>query len=217
MNEAIETKIIKLIDQEKTPKTSLELKNILESSSEAQNLYENLLMNDTNLKNLFADEYIEFNNKIDSINKKEADTNKRVQSNYLKPFIGFALAASLAFIAITFVNSPEQIIDSVEEESDQLIYADFEEVPGLDPQPIYISGSEMGTLWSTASRMAKELGVDRYEIMYVVYEGNKDSFIDNNINMPRTDRDYFVDLSLVEDLETNFVITEVKRHIFCSC
>ena len=217
MNEAIENKIIELIDQGKTPENSLELKNILESSSEAQNLYENLLMNDANLKNLFADEYIEFNNKIDSINKKEVDTNKRVQSYYLKPFIGCALAASLAFIAITFVNSPEQIIDSVEEESDQLIYADFEEVPGLDPQPIYISGSEMGTLWSTASRMAKELGVDRYEIMYVVYEGNKDSFIDNNINMPRTDRDYFVDLSLVENLETSFVVTEVKRHIFCSC
>ena len=217
MNEAIENKIIELIDQGKTPENSLELKNILESSSEAQNLYENLLINDINLKNLFADEYIEFNNKIDSINKKEVDTNKRVQSNYLKPFIGFALAASLAFIAITFVNSPEQIIDSVEEESNQLVYADFEEVPGVDPQPIYISGSEMGTLWSTASRMAKELGVDRYEIMYVVYEGNKDSFIDNNINMPRTDRDYFVDLSLVENLETSFVVTEVKRHIFCSC
>ena len=76
-----------------------------------------------------------------------------------------------------------------------MVYADFEEVPDVDPQPIYISGSEMGTLWSTASRMAKELGVDRYEIMYVVYEGNKDSFIDNNINMPRTDRDYFVILS----------------------
>ena len=94
MNEAIENKIIELIDQGKTPENSLELKNILESSSEAQNLYENLLMNDTNLKNLFADEYIEFNNKIDSINKKEVDTNKRVQSYYLKPFIGFALAAS---------------------------------------------------------------------------------------------------------------------------
>ena len=217
MNEAIENKIIELIDQGKTPENSLELKNILESSSEAKTLYENLLMNDANLKNLFADEYIKFNNKIDNSNNEEIVNAKRAQSYYFKPFIGFALAASLAFIAITFVNSPEQIIDSVEEESDQLIYADFEEVPGLDPQPIYISGSEMGTLWSTASRMAKELGVDRYEIMYVVYEGNKDSFIDNNINMPRTDRDYFVDLSLVENLETSFVVTEVKRHIFCSC
>ena len=95
MNEAIENKIIELIDQGKTPENSLELKNILESSSEAQNLYENLLMNDANLKNLFADEYIKFNNKIDSINNKEVVTSKRAQSYYLKPFIGFALAASL--------------------------------------------------------------------------------------------------------------------------
>jgi hypothetical protein len=217
MNEAIENKIIELIDKGKTPENSLELKNILESSSEAKTLYENLLMNDANLKNLFADEYMKFNNKIDNSNNAEVVTTKRARSHNLKPFIGFALAASLAFIAITFVNSPDQIINSVEEESDQLVYADFEEVPGVDPQPIYISGSEMGTLWSTASRMAKELGVDRYEIMYVVYEGNKDSFIDNNINMPRTDRDYFVDLSLAENLETSFVVTEVKRHIFCSC
>ena len=62
MNEAIENKIIELIDQGKTPENSLELKNILESSSEAKTLYENLLMNDANLKNLFADEYIKFNN-----------------------------------------------------------------------------------------------------------------------------------------------------------
>ena len=67
MNEAIENKIIELIDQGKTPENSLELKNILESSSEAKNLYENLLMNDANLKNLFADEYIKFNNKIDNL------------------------------------------------------------------------------------------------------------------------------------------------------
>ena len=76
MNEAIENKIIELIDQGKTPENSLELKNILESSSEAQNLYENLLMNDTNLKNLFADEYVKFNNKIDSVNNKEVVTSR---------------------------------------------------------------------------------------------------------------------------------------------
>ena len=138
MNEAIENKIIELIDQGKTPENSLELKNILESSSEAKTLYENLLKNDANLKNLFADEYVKFNNKIDSVNNKEVVTSKRAQSYYLKPFIGFALAASIAFIAITFVNSPEQIIDSVEEEYNQLVYADFEGVHVVDSQTIYI-------------------------------------------------------------------------------
>ena len=76
MNEAIENKIIELIDQGKTPENSLELKNILESSSEAKTLYKNLLMNDANLKNLFADEYVKFNNKIDNVNNKEVVTSK---------------------------------------------------------------------------------------------------------------------------------------------
>ncbi len=53
--------------------------------------------------------------------------------------------------------------------------------------------------------------------MYVVYKGNKDSFVDNNIHQPRQDKDYFVDLSLIEDLETQFIVNEVKRHIYCRC
>ena len=53
--------------------------------------------------------------------------------------------------------------------------------------------------------------------MYAVFKANKESFIDNNINQPKLDGNFFVDLSLVEDLDTNFVIDEVKRHIFCSC
>jgi len=53
--------------------------------------------------------------------------------------------------------------------------------------------------------------------MYVMYEGNKDSFVDNNIHQYRQDADYFVDLSLIENLETQFIINEVKRHIYCRC
>ena len=58
---------------------------------------------------------------------------------------------------------------------------------------------------------------NRYEVMYAVFLANKENFIDNNINQPRPDENFFVDLSLVENLDTNFVIDEVKRHIFCSC
>ena len=75
----------------------------------------------------------------------------------------------------------------------------------------------MDTLWSKATEIADELGVDRYEVMYVMYKGNKDSFVDNDINQYRQDADYFIDLSLIENLETQFIINEVKRHIFCRC
>ena len=86
-----------------------------------------------------------------------------------------------------------------------------------ESEPLVISGTEIDTLWSKATEIADELGVDRYEIMYVMYEGNKDSFVDNNIHQYRQDADYFVDLSLIENLETQFIINEVKRHIFCRC
>ena len=84
-----------------------------------------------------------------------------------------------------------------------------------ESEPLVISGAEMDTLWSKATEIADELGVDRYEVMYVMYEGNKDSFVDNDINQYRQDKDYFVDLSLIENLETQFIINEVKRHIYC--
>ena len=81
-----------------------------------------------------------------------------------------------------------------------------------------MSGEDMvNGLWGPSSKLAKEIGRDRYEIMYALYEANKDNFIDNNINQPKQDEVFFVDLSLVENLDKDFVIDEVKRHIFCSC
>ena len=72
-------------------------------------------------------------------------------------------------------------------------------------------------LWGPSSELAKKIGRDRYEVMYAIYQANKDNFINNNINQPKPDGDFVVDLSLVENLDTSFVIAEVKRHIFCSC
>ena len=51
--------------------------------------------------------------------------------------------------------------------------------------------------------LAKEMGFNRYQIMYAIYQGNKESFINNDINLPKQNENFFVDLSLVENLETN--------------
>ena len=86
-----------------------------------------------------------------------------------------------------------------------------------EPEPMFVSGSEMETLWSTASQIANDLGVDRYQVMYALYEANKDFFVNNDINAPRADRDYFVDLSIIETVDVVYASREVKRHIFCRC
>ena len=83
---------------------------------------------------------------------------------------------------------------------------------------LYISGEEMvNGLWGPSSELAKQIGLDRYEIMYAVYEANKKNFINNDINQPKQDETFFVDLSLIENLDKSYVIDEVKRHIFCAC
>ena len=91
------------------------------------------------------------------------------------------------------------------------------ELVAEEPDSIYISGSEIETLWSTAIDLAESLGVDKYQVMYALYEGNIDFFVNANINAPRADKDYFLDMTLIETVDAVFASEEVKRHIYCNC
>ena len=217
MNEDIQLKIISLIDDGATIENSPELKMLIEASEDARKFYESLLLSESMLKRFVGGDKAEQQDiKIDAFIQKQLEQPKNSQRFNFKPIAGFAVAASLAIIALTFVDLPLNISSeeiSVPEDSlypDELIIVEQSE-------PLIISGAEMKTLWSTATEIAVELGVDRYEIMYVVYEGNKDSFVDNNIHQPRQDEDYYVDLSLIENLDKSFIVNEVKRHMLCYC
>lgn len=214
MNEEIQIKIIELMDNGATPETSLELKQLIDSSEEAQSFYESILVSESAIKGFFGgDKAIELSNKIDAFVDEQFDESAKVASINFKPIVGFAIAASMAAIAFTFFNSPSQPSESIE-----IVYEEPQAVEVSEPEPIFMSGEDMvNGLWGPSSKLAKEIGRDRYEIMYALYEANKDNFIDNNINQPKQDEVFFVDLSLVENLDKDFVIDEVKRHIFCSC
>ena len=217
MNEDIQLKIISLIDDGATIENSPELKMLIEASEDARKFYESLLLSESMLKKLVGgDKAKQQDVKIDAFIQKQLEERKNSQRFNFKPIAGFAMAASLAIIALTFVDLPlntssEEIpIPEDNPYPEELIIVEQSE-------PLIISGNEMKTLWSTATEIAVELGVDRYEIMYVVYEGNKDSFVDNNIHQPRQDEDYYVDLSLIENLDKSFIVNEVKRHMLCYC
>ena len=214
MNEEIQIKIIELMDEGATPETSLELKQLIDSSEEAQSFYENILVSESAIKDFFGgDKAEELSNKIDAFVHEQFDESAKVASINFKPIVGFAIAASMAAIAFTYFNSPSQLSESIE-----IAYEEPQAVMVAEPEPIYISGEDMTNgLWGPSSELAEQIGRDRYEVMYAIYEANKDNFIDNNINQPKPDRNFIVDLSLVENLDTGFVIDEVKRHIFCSC
>ena len=220
MNEEIQIQIIELMDDGATLESSPELKGLVEASEEATKFYESLLVSESMLEGFFGGEKAkELDKKIDTFIDEQLEKPSNVSSINFKPFIGFAVAASLAVIAVTFVNSPAEIVEPVAPV--QIAYVDpapvvVEEIIE-EPEPMFVAGSDMDTLWSTASQIANELGVDRYQVMYALYEANKDFFVDNNINAPRADRNYFVDLAIIESVDPIFASREVKNHIFCSC
>ena len=220
MNEEIQIQIIELMDGGATIKSSPELKALVDASKEAREFYESLLVSESMLEGFFGgDKAKELNARAEAfINERLERPSSGVTSINFKPFIGFAVAASLAVIAFTIVNSPSEIIEPVE--VTEVVYEEpvvvIEEIIE-EPEPIFVSGSEMETLWSTASQIANDLGVDKYQVMYAIYEANKDFFVNNDINAPRADRDYFVDLSIIETVDVSFAASEVKRHIFCHC
>ena len=214
MNEKIQIRIIEIIDDGATIESSLDLKELINSSEEAKKFYESMLMSESALQSFFGGEKArELTNKIDAYLDEQFNPTSNVSSTNFKPILGFAIAASMAAITFTFFNSPSQISESIE-----ILYLEQQIVEDEEAEQIFISGEEMvNGLWGPSSELAREIGRDRYEIMYAVYEANKDNFIDNDINQPKQDETFFVDLSLVENLDKSFVIDEVKRHIFCSC
>ena len=221
MNEETQIQIIELMDDGATLDSSPELKALVEASPEATEFYESLLVSESMLEGFFGgDKSKELNNKIDSFVDEQFEESAP-SSNY-KSLIGVAMAASLAVIAFTFFNSPaefaeETISPQVASVAEVIEPEPIVEVVPEEPEPIYISGSEIETLWSTAIALAESLGVDKYQVMYALYEGNIDFFVNANINAPRADKDYFLDMSLVETVDAVFASDEVKRHIYCNC
>ena len=219
MNEEIQIQIIELMDAGATIESSPELKALVDASKEAREFYESLLVSESMLEGFFGgDKAKELNAKAEAFIDKQFEKPSNVTSINFQPFIGFAVAASLAVIAFTIINSPSETVEPVEVA--EAVIAEpavvIEEIIE-EPEPIFVSGSEMETLWSTASQIANDLGVDKYQVMYAIYEANKDFFVNNDINAPRADRDYFVDLSIIEAVDVSFAASEVKRHIFCHC
>ena len=219
MNEETQIQIIELMDDGATRESSAELKGLVEASEEATNFYESLLVSESMLQEFFGGEKAkEIDKKIDTFIDEHLEKPSNVSSINFKPFIGFAVAASVAVVAFTIVKSPSEIIEPAAPV--QIAYDEpasiIEEVIE-EPEPMFVSGSEMETLWSTASQIANDLGVDRYQVMYALYEANKDFFVNNDINAPRADRDYFVDLAIIETVDVVYASREVKKHIFCRC
>ena len=218
MNEKIKMRILHLIDLGERYEDSSELKQIIDQHSNAREFYENLLKSEENLTSFYGSiDHKKISERFDQI-IEEGLNPKQNKVSWLKPAAGLAIAAGFLIFGLNFLLTPLESIEStppiqiVELENEIFI----EEEINFHKE-IFVSGTEITTLWSTAINLASELGVDKYQIMYALYEGNKESFINNDINSPRADRNYSLDMSIIETVDIGFASEEVKRHIYCRC
>ena len=214
MNEEMQIKIIELMDDGATLDNSPELKGLVNSSKDAQSFYESILVSESAIQGFFGgDESKELSEKIDTYVDEKFNKPSKVLAINFKPFVGLAIAASMAAIGFVIFNSSLDI-----SETKEIALKETQTLMIEEAEPLFISGEDMANgLWGPSSELAKQIGLDRYEIMYAVYEANKKNFINNDINQPKQDETFFVDLSLIENLDKSYVIDEVKRHIFCAC
>ena len=214
MNEEMQIKIINLMDDGAKLDNSPELKELVHSSEETRSFYESILVSESAIKDFFGgDKSKELSDKIDAYIEEQFNKPSKVLAINFKPFVGLAIAASMAAIGFVIFNSSLDI-----SETKEIALKETQTLMIEEAEPLFISGEDMANgLWGPSSELAKQIGLDRYEIMYVVYEANKKNFINNDINQPKQDETFFVDLSLIENLDKSYVIDEVKRHIFCAC
>jgi len=62
----------------------------------------------------------------------------------------------------------------------------------VEVEEVIIESSEITTIWSLASQIAKETDADIYQIMWAIFLANEIAFIDNNINLVRADIDLVI-------------------------
>ena len=77
--------------------------------------------------------------------------------------------------------APEALLEEVLTDTPSEIAAEVE------VEEVIIESSEITTIWSLASQIAKETDADIYQIMWAIFLANETAFIDNNINLVRAD------------------------------
>ena len=81
--------------------------------------------------------------------------------------------------------APEVLIEEVSTDTQSEIAAEVE--VEVEVEEVIIESSEITTIWSLASQIAKETDADIYQIMWAIFLANETAFIDNNINLVRAD------------------------------
>ena len=106
------------------------------------------------------------------------------------------------------------IEESVQDSSD-LIEDTFEDMQSdnkAETAKIIVDSSEITTIWSLASSIAKESDADIYQIMWAIFLANEAAFIDDNINLVRADIDLVIPTNeVLSNISSEFAKDSIQQ------
>ena len=212
--------IVELIDNGHTLESSKELQALIGESAELQKFHADLLISDTKLEDFMNQEGVaDVQASLKDLIDQELGLKETKKTFNTQRYVPFAIAAGFMLFAFNFfmpMGEEDAFAPSIEE-TYALVEPEIVELEVIEePNAVYVVSLQEGeTLWSKSNEIAEALDVSRFQVMHALYEVNKDSFENQDINS------YPPELTLDEDFV--FAVSQsearstVKRHMACRC
>jgi len=218
----LKLKIIELVDEGHVLETSKDLQAIIKNSEELDKFYRDLNLSEEKLRSFFNQENDqEILKNIENLIDKELGMEDKKISNNPKLVVQFAIAAGITLFAFNFFlpSNIDQSIEPAMQESILLTDSKIEVTePEIELEPTYfVAIHEDETLWNKSSELAQELNADRYQVMYALYESNKDAFENSDINKIQYGQELILEEKMIFALTPGEANDIVNRHIYCGC
>ena len=104
----------------------------------------------------------------------------------------------------------ESVQDSLDITED--IFEDMQSDNKAETEEIIVDSTEITTIWSLASSIAKESDADIYQIMWAIFLANEAAFIDDNINLVRADIDLVIPTNeVLSNISSEFAKDSIQQ------
>ena len=213
----LKLKIVELIDEGHTLELSEELQALIGESEELQKFHADLLISDTKLEDFMnQDGVTDVQTSLKDLIDNELGLKETRKTFNTQRYLPLVIAAGFMLFAFNFfmpINQEDTVILEIEE---TFVLTEPEAIE--EQNAIYfVELQEDETLWNKSSELAADLNVDRYQVMYALYEANKDSFENNDINKIQYGRELVLSEEMIFALSPGDANDVVKRHIYCGC
>lgn len=218
----LKLKIIELIDDGHTLESSTELQALIAESEELKKFHADLLRSETKLEDFMNQEGVaEVKADLKDFIDQELGLKETKQTFNTQRYLPFAIAAGFMLFAFNFFMpmGQEGPFAPAIEETFALAEPEIAEPEVIEePNAVYfVELQEDETLWNKSGELAADLDVDRYQVMYALYEANKDSFDNNDINKIQYGQELVLQEEMIFAMSPGEANDVVNRHIYCGC